>query len=262
MKTVTLMYHDITDQPETSGFAGADADLYKISVAEFDNNLREISRRITHRPQLVKDWQTDVAAFFITFDDGGKSALQAAEILEKYNWRGHFFITTGKIGTAAFVGAQDIKELCRRGHLVGSHSDSHPLRMASLSRRDIFSEWKISTEKLADLLGEKVETASVPGGLFSREVAECAEENGIRFLFNSEPTAKVKKIGNCFIFGRYSIQNGFEANEIAAIAAGKLAPRFKQTLIWNIKKPLKKLGGNSFLKIRKYLINQRTENKK
>ena len=251
------MYHDICEEADASGFAGADAALYKILPAEFLSHLKAISAQATEKPTRVVDWKNAANAVFITFDDGGGSALKAAEMLENRGWRGHFFITTGKIGAATFVSGDEIIELRRRGHIVGSHSDSHPLRMASLTREEIYHEWSASTEKLAEILGEKITVASVPGGLYSREVAECAEACGIEFLFNSEPTTTVRQIGNCRIFGRYAIRHRMKASEIAEIAAGGLSPRLKQTLIWNLKKPLKKVGGETFLKFRKFLISQK-----
>jgi peptidoglycan/xylan/chitin deacetylase (PgdA/CDA1 family) len=260
MKAISLMYHDVCEDADASGFPGADAALYKISSAEFSSHLASISARINEKLACVTDWKTGSSAVFITFDDGGNSALAAAEMLESRGWRGHFFITTGRIGTENFVGIDEIIELHRRGHIVGSHSDSHPLRMASLSREKIFGEWRVSTEKLAEILGEKVTVASVPGGFYSKEVAECAAANGIEFLFNSEPTTAVNRIENCWIFGRYAVQSWMKAREIAAIAGGDLPPRLKQSLIWNAKKPFKKAGGETFLKLRKFLINQKTGN--
>jgi peptidoglycan/xylan/chitin deacetylase (PgdA/CDA1 family) len=258
MKAISLMYHDICEQEDTSGFPGADAALYKISSAEFSSHLAAISSKIKEKPARVTDWQNESNPIYITFDDGGKSALEAAEMLEKKGWFGHFFITTGKIGTETFVSRDEIIELHRRGHVVGSHSDSHPLRMASLSREEIFDEWRVSTEKLYEILGEKVTVASVPGGLYSKEVAVCAEACGIEFLFNSEPTTALQQIGNCRILGRYAVQNRMKAEEVSAIAAGSLSPRLKQTLIWNLKKPLKKVGGETFLKLRKFLISRKS----
>lgn len=253
------MYHDICNDARASGFAGADADIYKISRAEFAAHLTAISGKVEQKPSRVTDWKSDKSAVFITFDDGGQSALEAAAMLEEKGWRGHFFITTGRIGTENFVGENEIIELHRRGHVVGSHSDSHPLRMASLSRREIFDEWRISAEKLAAITGEKIISASVPGGLYSKTVAECAAENGIKFLFNSEPTTKIGRVGDCFIFGRYAVQNRTSAREISAIAGGDVSARLKQSLIWTAKKPLKKIGGESFLTLRKFLINRKTE---
>ncbi len=260
MKAISLMYHDICDNVDTSGFAGADAALYKISSAEFSAHLTAISEKIKEKPSRVSDLNENKMPIFITFDDGGNSAMRAAEMLEKKGWRGHFFITTSRIGAETFVGKEEIIELHRRGHIVGSHSDSHPLRMASLSRQEIFNEWRISTEKLAEILGEKITVASVPGGLYSKTVAECAAENGIEFLFNSEPTTNVWRIGNCLIFGRYAVQNWMKAIEVSAIAGGNLSPRLKQSLIWNAKKPIKRIGGESFLRLRKFLIDKKTGN--
>ena len=254
------MYHDVCEDADASGFAGADAALYKISPAEFSSHLAAISARLKEKPARVTDWKTGANAVFITFDDGGSSALAAAEMLEKKGWRGHFFITTGRIGTETFVGSDEIIELRRRGHIVGSHSDSHPLRMASLSREEIFDEWRVSTGKLAEILSERVTVASVPGGFYSKEVAECAEANGIEFLFNSEPTTTLHCVGNCLVLGRYAVQSWMKAGEAAAIAGGDLSPRLKQNFIWNAKKPFKKAGGETFLKLRKFLINHKTGN--
>lgn len=251
------MYHDVCDEPGESGFDGADAALYKISTAEFAAHLDAIAAKSKGNFGRATDWKSGESAAFITFDDGGASALAAARMLEEKGWRGHFFVTTGRIGTVGFVNKNDVIELKKRGHVVGSHSDSHPLRMASLSRAQIFEEWRVSTEKLAEITGEKIVVASVPGGLYSKTVAECAEANGIGFLFNSEPTLKVGKVGNCFILGRYAVQNGTSAAEISAIARGDLSPRLRQSLIWNAKKPLKKIGGESFLRLRKFLVNRR-----
>ena len=254
------MYHDITEEADASGFAGADAALYKIPPSQFAKQIMLIAGNTKEQPLLVTEWKGGKTPIFITFDDGGGSAVNSADILESQGWRGHFFITTGRIGSQGFVSKNDIIELHQRGHIVGSHSDSHPLRMASLNREDILVEWHKSINKLEDILGEKVCVASVPGGLYSREVAECAEANNIRFLFNSEPMTKVRQIGNCRIFGRYAVQIGMEADEIAAIASGKTTPRLKQYLLWNAKKPLKKLGGEGFLKLRTYLINRKAQN--
>jgi hypothetical protein len=41
---------------------------------------------------------------FLTFDDGGASALHpTADLLERRGWSGHFFVTTRRIGTPGFL---------------------------------------------------------------------------------------------------------------------------------------------------------------
>ena len=261
MQAISLMYHDICDEANSSGFSGADAALYKIMVSDFIAHLDVISKNSNEKPRRVTELKDQQHSIFITFDDGGVSALRAADLLEKKGWYGHFFITTSKIDSTTFVSKSEIKELHRRGHVIGTHSDSHPLRMASLPTAQINSEWRISVERLTQITGEKITAASVPGGLYSKKVAKCAAENGIKYLFNSEPTTKIQKVADCLILGRFAVQNGMKDGEVSTIINGDIFPRLKRNLIWNFKKPLKKIGGESFLKIRKFLIEQKTNKK-
>lgn len=252
------MYHDICDSPDASGFSGKDAALYKLTTAAFRGQMTSIAESGLRRPAVVMNGGEDGDMLFITFDDGGLSAIYAAEILEDHGWRGHFFVTTGRISTDSFLGKREIAELHRNGHIVGSHSHSHPLRMASLDRSEIFKEWQTSVRELEDITGDKVKVASVPGGLYSREVAECADENGIEFLFTSEPTMAVKRVGNCAILGRYAVQNSTHLREVESAANGDRMPWLKQQLLWNTKKPIKRLGGESFLRLREAFIGWRS----
>ncbi len=256
MQAISLMYHDICEDPAESGFQGAGPALYKLTPDVFKAQLDAISEFSAVKPGLVTEWDNKSVPVFFTFDDGGKSALKAADMLEMLDWRGHFFVTTGEIGNTGFVNAGDIVDLHRRGHIIGSHSDNHPLRMAHLGQKDIREEWRVSLDKLSQILGGRVAVASVPGGLYSRKVGECAAENEIRFLFNSEPKIAVGRIGSCMILGRHTVRHNMQADEVLAIASGKVMPRLKQSLTWNLKKPLKMFGGRAFLELRRLLIDR------
>lgn len=257
MKAISIMYHDVVERggEEASGFSGADANLYKIEIERFEEHLTRIAE--SGAPDKVTESDGRQNAFFITFDDGGRSAYaRTADALERRNWRGHFFVATDFIDTPTFLSRTEIKELDARGHIVGSHSASHPLRMASLPPIELRREWRTSVEKLSDILGCRVTTASVPGGHFSRAVAEAASAAGIKTLFTSEPTTAVYKIGETIVFGRYTIQRQTPVETVAAIARGDLIPRLRQYLFWNSKKILKKIGGENYLKIRKRLLSR------
>lgn len=78
-----------------------------------------------------------------TFDDGLKSCLEAASVLEEFGVRGCFFVCPdgiGKVGAAAagftmrnvgmthpaaLMSWADIYELLKRGHEIGSHTVTH-----------------------------------------------------------------------------------------------------------------------------------------
>lgn len=200
-----LMYHDVFDDagPASSGFPGADADLYKLAVADFEAHLGALGAAVGHAPSLAGEPQGDAHAWAFTFDDGGCSAATlVAPRLSALGWRGHFFVTAGRVGTPGFVSHGQLRELTAAGHRVGSHSDSHPLRMAALSRDRLLEEWRSSVRRLSDWIGAPVETASVPGGWYAPAVAEAASECGIRHLLTSEPTSRPWTVAQATVYGR------------------------------------------------------------
>lgn len=260
MKATALMYHDICEDIEESGFPGADAAIYKIPLAEFERHLLAIADTKIF-PISINEWdrEEDSTSLFLTFDDGGKSAMNAADVLDKLGWKGHFFITTKRIGTIGFLTQADILELNKRGHIIGSHSDSHPLRMAALPANSIFEEWRVSVKALEDIISADINTASVPGGHYSTAVSDAAFKNGITFLFTSEPKIRISSYPGGFVLGRYTISKSTNAEAVAGIVRGDSIPRIKQSLIWALKKPLKKIGGEAFLKMRKAILAKRAE---
>ncbi|MBI1765638.1 MAG: polysaccharide deacetylase family protein [Acidobacteria bacterium] len=259
-RTFTLMYHDVVaaEAHTASGFDWPDAALYKLTPAQFDEHLAALAAATGAAPALVRGNKTDLPSprqcpsWLLTFDDGGVSSYtEIAGRLEARGWRGHFFVTTGVTGTAAFLSPTQIRELHARGHVIGSHSETHPLRMARCGWDELLREWQVSTEALSAIIGEPIRVASVPGGWYSREVARAAAAAGIKVLFTSEPTARCHTVDGCVVLGRYGIQSGTPAATAAAMAAGARAPRWRQAAWWQAKKAVKTLGGTAYLNFRR-----------
>jgi peptidoglycan/xylan/chitin deacetylase (PgdA/CDA1 family) len=231
--TFALIYHDIATAAdrEKVGFPGPLAARYKLDPADFAAHLDGIDRRGVQVGVLGADGAPEPTCA-ITFDDGGASALVAADLLEGHGWRGHFFVTTGRVGTPGFLTADQVSELAQRGHVVGSHSHSHPTYMGKLSRDEIAEEWQRSRSELATLLGSPPATASVPGGFLSREVIEEAAAAGYRLLMTSEPTAKVSRRGQMTVIGRYTIWSTTPAGQAVGYARGAARARARLWLEW------------------------------
>lgn len=263
MQAISLMYHDVIESRThaASGFPWPDAALYKLEPEQFDRHLWAIAQTAPAKPVTVEQIPVNQESgdeqrpLMITFDDGGLSAYTyIADRLEGLGWRGHFFITAGQIGNRAFVTPAQIRELRQRGHVIGSHSHSHPLRMAQCSWDELLWEWQSSVDRLSEILGERVSVASIPGGQYARKIAQAASEAGIDQLFTSEPTARSRVVDRCRVYGRYTIQRWMPPQVAAAMAAGKLAPRLRQFVLWNAKKATKAVGGEYYLKLRRALI--------
>jgi peptidoglycan/xylan/chitin deacetylase (PgdA/CDA1 family) len=256
MNALSLMYHDVVEdgQWDSSGFAGPGAAVYKLEAREFEQHLAAIQTALAGNSVDViecVEWGGSRWPVFLTFDDGGVSASTCiAKALESRGWRGHFFITTDRLVDPAFLNPEQVGELRARGHVIGSHSCSHPRRMSYCPPEDLAREWLESIRILTGILKEPVTVASVPGGYYSRRVASAAAAAGIRYLFTSEPTARVSEVDGCRILGRYYVQRGMPPETSAAFAVGLRRARFRQALLWKCKKAAKALGGGIYLKAR------------
>jgi len=254
------MYHDVTPQgdEDASGFPGGDAARYKLAPERFDDHLRAMCSVGAHAGTLVDqaDLESDRPPLFLTFDDGGLSAVAIADRLEAESWRGHFFVTGAYIDREGFLSRAEIRDLRRRGHAIGSHSYSHPLRMANLAPTQILTEWTCSIDILSDVLGESVVTASVPGGHYSPTVGRMAADAGIRFLFTSAPTFRVRRIGSLSVLGRYVVQRNARAARVASVVAGAAGPRVRQLAWWELKRIAKALSGDAYLRARDRLLGR------
>jgi peptidoglycan/xylan/chitin deacetylase (PgdA/CDA1 family) len=277
------MYHDVVaaGDEDSSGFPGRDAALYKVTPELFEHHLHAIKRSAPVPPDRPDSPDPPELAgpptfpappalpaspalpapppIVITFDDGGVSAIVAAEALERHGFIGHFFVTTNYIGTPGFVSEADIRDLSGRGHVVGSHSCSHPLRMGHCAWPQLVDEWTRSRSTLSDILGADVDAASVPGGDFAPQVAEAAAKAGFTRLFTSEPTLEARNAFGLTLHGRFTIQRWTTAETAAALAGGQWLSCARQALVWNAKKISKRIGGERYLQLRKLLLGHGNE---
>jgi hypothetical protein len=69
-------------------------------------------------------------------------------------------------------------------------------------------EWSDSRQRLEDIVDHPVTVGSVPGGYFSRTVAEAAAAAGLRTLYTSEPTTRSSIVNGLRIVGRFTLRRG------------------------------------------------------
>ena len=155
-------------------------------------------------------------------------------------------MTTGFIGRTGFLRAAQLRDLHARGHLIGTHSVTHPQRFAACPRDRMLREWSDSRKALQDILGADVTVGSIPGGSFSWRVVEAAEAAGLRFLFTSEPQTRVSRLGSCEVIGRFTVRAGSRPDLARDFALLRRGPLFREWAVWNGKKALKGLLGAGY----------------
>lgn len=251
-EVATFCFHEVADDPRATGFQRPGAVPFTLTRGAFADHLDAIAaspwspRRVTE----VEDAGTG-RCVLLTFDDGGRSALHAADELSRRGWRGHFFVVTSRVGSSTFLGAEEIRYLHECGHVIGSHSHTHPNIFRELSRDAMMAEWHTSASLLADLLGVPCETASVPGGEISRVVLESGAEAGFRFLFTVEPRLRPWNVRKCRVFGRYIVKTGTSPSRV-----GRLA-QFRGWTGALVVRRLKAIARRSVPPLYRYVVGQR-----
>ena len=133
----------------------------------------------------------------ITFDDGYRSTLEAADVLDAHGYPGTVFVVTsfvdsgrplewpGIAGERLRPGADrelrpltwaDLESMVARGWEVGSHTVTHPL-LSALPADRVERELVESRRRIADRLG-RCETIAYPYGREDGAVARAAADAG------------------------------------------------------------------------------------
>lgn len=237
-----VMLHDVLPdgQPlDGSGFTGPGPDRYKI-----------------RQPLLeAMAGRARGAGTILTFDDGGRSALDVvAPVLADHGLRGEFFVATARLGTPGFLDRRGVAELAAAGHVIGSHSHTHPEVMPALPDEQILAEWRTSIAVLEDATGRPVAHASVPNGFTNRAVVAAAQEAGIRTLFTSTPTRRRRFYGPMDVVGRFAVLAVDSPRWAVGLASGALLPRLQQQARWNALALPKRLLGERYPAVRSRIL--------
>jgi hypothetical protein len=218
LEIAAFVYHDILDDAE-SGFQRPAAMQYKHTLSAFCDHLDRIasSAMVSELvPQI--DFAKGGRHLVLTFDDGGKSAVRISEILYARGWKAHFFVITTRIGNRGFLDVHDIQHIRRCGHIIGSHSHTHPDIFKAQPFAKMLEEWRTSCDRISQMLSEPCLIASVPGGDISRKVLESAGQAGIQYLFTSEPVLTPRRFGGAWILGRACPKAGIAARRVERLA--------------------------------------------
>ncbi|HEU0019224.1 MAG TPA: polysaccharide deacetylase family protein [Thermoleophilaceae bacterium] len=250
-----LMYHDVIWPGHSAGgIDSSGADVYAVTGERFTAQLDAIAARVGVSPVRAAELPAADGGWLLTFDDGGDSNAQAGAALAERSWPAHFFIVTDYVGKPGFLDWDGIRALARQGHVIGSHSHTHPKLMSALSAAELREQWSRSVAILAEALGAPVTTASVPGGYYSQAVGEAAAAAGITTLFTSLPERTPGRVAGCALIGRYAIRRSTTPAQAAAAAALDWRAWTRQRAAWELRGVAKRAGGPAYQRLRRTLL--------
>ena len=203
---VALMYHGLKDAPTGN---------YSISFKAFNAQLRWLKDEgyvVEGLPELEHRLeQNDFPQRYavMTFDDGHKSDLRAAEMLRKQDAQATFFIVRDySQNEKGFLNENEIRELSNLCS-VGSHGITHaPISRMSLSEMQF--ELSESKKWLENVVGRRVDMFSAPGGFISSSVVRQARSLGYSLCGSSvEWSNEPGRVMDSRVVDRIAIRRSF-----------------------------------------------------
>ncbi len=121
-------------------------------------------------------------AILFTFDDGPsrRTTPRLLDMLDDLGITAVFFVKTESFGKGnpwEREHAEIVREIVRRGHMVGNHTETHR-QLPLLSNAEIQAELAISERKIATTVGRMPRLIRPPGGALSERVERLLSENG------------------------------------------------------------------------------------
>lgn len=124
----------------------------------------------------------------ITFDDSRTEHIGiAAPVMEKYGFKGAFFIMTITYNKKNYMTTDEIAKLAATGHSVGLHSWDHTMVTKYKEDADWQKQVVEPKAKLEKIIGGPVEYWAYPNGVFNHEgAAGLSKHFKISFILNSK----------------------------------------------------------------------------
>ncbi|MGB8330754.1 MAG: polysaccharide deacetylase family protein, partial [Polyangiales bacterium] len=121
-------------------------------------------------------------AILFTFDDGPsrQTTPRLLDMLDELGIRAVFFVKTESFGNGnpwEREHAEIVREIVRRGHMVGNHTETHR-QLPLLGNAEIEAELAVSERKIRGALGLNPRLIRPPGGALSHRVQQLLAENG------------------------------------------------------------------------------------
>ena len=182
-----LCYHQIRDW-KASDSKRAHDDI--IPPAKFREHMKMLADSGYHT--ILPDQLYDYLKFgkalpekpiMISFDDTDLDQYTVgAPTLEKYGFKGVFFLMTVSIGRPRYMSKTQIKELSDNGHVIASHTWNHK-NFSQFTEEDWDIQIDQPTKKLEQITGKKIAYFAYPYGISKASALHKLEEHGFKAAF-------------------------------------------------------------------------------
>lgn len=213
-RSLWLMYHDVTATGTNSAGRG---DVYCLGRRRFASHLDALEH--SGLPVLAAgDWLARPVedSIVLTFDDGWTGTFtNALPMVVDRGFRCTIFVTRDFVGRRGGCEPAMLREAVAAGAEIGIHGMTHRM-FTTLTPAEVSWEFSACRAFLEDLLGVRVDLASVPGGDWLPWMERPARDAGMRAVSTSAPTIN-RPSTSAYSLGRIAVRNSHSAKALADI---------------------------------------------
>lgn len=119
----------------------------------------------------------------LTFDDTDLDQYTVAKpLMDKYGYKGVFFVMTVSIGRPRYMTKEQIKDLSDHGHVIASHTWDHH-NVKKYQGQDWVTQIEKPTKQLEEITGKKINYFAYPFGLWNHEAIPELKKRGMIAAF-------------------------------------------------------------------------------
>ncbi|MEO6315330.1 MAG: polysaccharide deacetylase family protein [Chitinophagaceae bacterium] len=182
-----LCYHQIRDWRVTDSKQAKD---YIVPVAAFEAQIKMLAdsgyRTISAdqlNSYLLYGTVLPAKPVMLTFDDTDLPQYTIAKpVMEKYGFKGLFFIMTVSLGRPNYMSRDQVKQLAEAGNEIGSHTWDH-----KNIKKFTDADWTVQIEKptktLESITGKQVKYFAYPFGLWNTAAIPQLKKHGFTAAF-------------------------------------------------------------------------------
>jgi peptidoglycan/xylan/chitin deacetylase (PgdA/CDA1 family) len=132
----------------------------------------------------------------LTFDDTDEEQFTVAKTeMDKYGFKGVYFIMTISIGRPRYMTKEQIKQLSDEGHVIASHTWRHDrvdkyLTTPHIDRdtkKVVNNDWDLqlvdTRKKLEDIIGKEIHYFAYPYGIWKKDGLPEVQKRGFKLAF-------------------------------------------------------------------------------
>ena len=182
-----LCYHQLRDFKSTDSKRARD---YIVPVASFREQIKFLADNGYHSilPDQLYDYLANGRSLpekpvMLTFDDTRLEHYNVAMgELNKYGFKGVFFIMTVSLNRPGYMSKEQVKQLADDGHVIGLHTWNHK-NVKTFAEEDWVTQIEKPAEQLRQITGKAVDYFAYPFGLWDKTSIQGITEQRFKAAF-------------------------------------------------------------------------------